>query len=185
MEIGQSAAGHRERPGGNFRRRRPPGLLPADLRCQPGIVPGGSSKYLFHFSLHYVRGESRCQMSPVMGSRKDDRILGLLSCWWPFFPGNFPGRLLLMRSYAPDWPKYFWVAGFILVRLEPATDYSRDDYPSGHNMVGLGPDFWAWARPFAGHVVFSLGWRKILSWDLAVGVVGGSGGWPCGLLGIS
>ena len=89
----------------------------------------------------------------------------------------------MRRSYAPNWPKYFWVAGFILVRLEPATDYSRDDYPGGHNMVELGPDFWAWAWPLAGHVVFSLGWRKILSWVLAAGVVGVSGGWPCGLLG--
>ena len=141
--IGQSAAAHLEGPDEDFRRRKPPGLSPADLCCQPGIVPGGSSKYLFHFSLHYVGGESRCQMSPVMGSRKDDRILGLLSCWWPFFPGNFSGRLLLIRSSVPDWPKYFWVAGYILVWLEPATNHSRCDYPRGHDVVGLGPRFWS------------------------------------------
>ena len=64
-----------------------------------------------------------------------------------------------------------------------SSDHSRDDYPSGDDVVGLGPKFLAWARPFAGHVVFSLGWRKILSWVLAAGVVGVSGGWPCGLLG--
>ena len=91
--IGQSAAAHLEGPDEDFRRRKPPGLSPADLCCQPGIGPGGSSEYLFHFSLHYVVGESRCQMSPVTGSRKDDRILGLLSCWWPVFPGNFPEML--------------------------------------------------------------------------------------------
>ena len=42
-----------------------------------------------------------------------------------------------------DWPKYFWVAGYILVWLEPATNHSRCDYPRGHDVVGLGPRFWS------------------------------------------
>ena len=62
-----------------------------------------------------------------------------------------------MRNYVPDWPKYFWVAGFILVRLEPASDHSRGDYPRGHDVVGFRPKILVWARFIAGHVVFFVG----------------------------
>ena len=57
------------------------------------------------------------------------------------FSREFSREVVIDAGFCPGLAKIFWVAGYILVWLEPATNHSGCDYPRGHGVVGLGPRF--------------------------------------------